>query len=89
MSVTSVIIRHIIILDYSSQLFSGSSDSVIKVWNIKSLKEITSFQAHTDPVCTLACNESYLFSGSLRSIKVSISGLMVSCMGLFHTKKLV
>ena len=62
--------------DYSGKLFSGSSDSVIKVWNIKSLKEVASFQAHTDPVCTLACNDSYVFSGSLRSIKVSIPGLM-------------
>ena len=30
-----------------------------------------SFQAHEDPVCTLTGNDTYLFSGSLKSIKVS------------------
>ena len=52
-------------------LFSGSSDNTIKVWSIKSLKLQSSIAAHSDPVCTLACNDKYLFSGSLRSIKVS------------------
>ena len=30
-------------------------------------------KAHDDPVCTLACTETYLFSGSLRDIKVHSS----------------
>ena len=42
----------------------------IKVWRLESLKEDMSFQAHEDPVCTLTGNDTYLFSGSLKSIKV-------------------
>lgn len=51
-------------------LFSGSSDSTIGVWKIKTLEMTASILAHDDPVCTLACSENMLFSGSLRSIKV-------------------
>ena len=54
----------------SDTLFSGSSDNSIKVWSIRLLQLQSTISAHSDPVCTLACNEKYLFSGSLRSIKV-------------------
>ena len=55
---------------YRNQLFSGSSDNTIKVWNIKALELRDTIMAHDDPVCTLASSNSLLFSGSLRSIKV-------------------
>ena len=57
-------------LPYRDHLFSGSSDNTIKMWNSQSLELLASFKGHDDPVCTLACSESFLFSGSLRSIKV-------------------
>ena len=52
------------------QLFSGSSDNSIKVWSVKTYELLASISAHDNPVCTLACNDTLLFSGSLRSIKV-------------------
>ena len=56
---------------HSHLLYSGASDKTIKIWNIKKLELQTSFIAHDDPVCTLAISNARLFSGSLRSIKVS------------------
>lgn len=57
-------------LPFRDHLFSGSSDNTIKMWSNQTLELLASFKAHDDPVCTLACSESLLFSGSLRSIKV-------------------
>ena len=54
----------------SDTLFSGSNDMTVKVWSLESFKIDKSFQAHEDPVCTLTGNDTYLFSGSLKSIKV-------------------
>ena len=56
----------------SDTLFSGSSDMTVKVWKLDTFKVDMSFQAHEDPVCTLTGNDTYLFSGSLKSIKVSM-----------------
>ena len=55
----------------SHLLYSGASDKTIKVWSVKTLLMGASFVAHEDPVCTLAASSTMLFSGSLRSIKVS------------------
>ncbi len=61
---------------YSDHLFSGSSDQTINVLGVRTFELQASIKAHEDPVCTLACNDSLLFSGSLRSIKVRLR-----CMG--------
>ena len=63
----------------SDILFSGSSDNKIKVWSIKLLQLQSTIPAHSDPVCTMACNEKYLFSGSLRSIKVGVIEASLIC----------
>ena len=55
----------------SHLLYSGASDKTIKVWSVKTLLMGASFVAHEDPVCTLAASSTMLFSGSIRSIKVS------------------
>ena len=60
-----------VVLLLSDYLFSGSSDNTIKVWNIKTMELHNTIKGHSDPVCTLACTETFLFSGSLRTIKVS------------------
>ena len=64
---------HCFHLFYRDYLFSGSSDTTIKVWRMKTLELFNTIKGHDDPVCTLACSESLLFSGSLRTIKVSYS----------------
>nr|XP_039272033.1 E3 ubiquitin-protein ligase TRAF7-like [Styela clava] len=53
-----------------SNLYSGSADCKIKVWNINTLEEVNSIDAHENAVCTLVCSYNYLFSGSLKNIKV-------------------
>ena len=53
-------------------LYSSASDNKICVWDIKSYRLLESFSAHSNPVCTLAANDSYVFSGSLRVINVSL-----------------
>jgi E3 ubiquitin-protein ligase TRAF7 len=55
---------------HNETLFSGSNDLTVKVWNLDTFKIDVSFQAHDDPVCTLSASDTYLFSGSLKSIKV-------------------
>ena len=52
-------------------LFSGSVDHSIKMWNIERLEVVASMPAHDNPVCTLTINGNRLYSGSLKSIKVS------------------
>ena len=61
---------HVFIHTYSETLFSGSNDLTVKVWNLDTFKIDVSFQAHDDPVCTLSASDTYLLSGSLKSIKV-------------------
>ncbi|KAL5257600.1 hypothetical protein ACHWQZ_G012503 [Mnemiopsis leidyi] len=51
-------------------LYSSASDNKICVWDIKSYRLLESFSAHSNPVCTLAANDRYVFSGSLRVINV-------------------
>jgi len=51
-------------------LYSSASDSMICVWDIKTYRLLETVSAHSNPICTLAANDRYLFSGSLRVIKV-------------------
>jgi len=55
---------------HNGALYSSASDNKICVWDIKSHRLLESFSAHSNPVCTLAANDSYFFSGSLRVINV-------------------
>jgi WD40 repeat protein len=56
------------------RLYSASSDCTIKVWNLQTNELINSVQASDNTVCTLATycnqNQSILFSGSLKVVKV-------------------
>lgn len=54
----------------SHKLYSGSSDSTIKVWDIDDFSLIHTIEAGDDPVCTLAFANGMLFSGSLKVIKI-------------------
>lgn len=54
-------------------MFSGSVDHSIKMWNIESLEVIATIPAHDNPVCTLTLNGKRLYSGSLKSIKVTFN----------------
>jgi len=54
----------------SHKLYSGSSDSTIKVWDIDNFSLIYTIEAGDDPVCTLAFANGMLFSGSLKVIKI-------------------
>ena len=59
------------LLPHSDNIYSGSADQTIKVWSVKSLEEVHTIKAHDNHVCTLASSGNLLFSGSLKSIKVS------------------
>jgi len=59
-----------VLLNCRDYVYSGSSDNTIKVWKVKSMELQHTIKGHNDPVCTLACSDAYLFSGSLRTIKV-------------------
>lgn len=64
----------IIAINYRDFLFSGSSDNNIKVWNIRNtlnIELVHTIKGHDDPVCSLACTENLVFSGSLKAIKVA------------------
>ena len=52
-------------------LFSGSVDHNIKMWDIQNTEVVSTIGAHENPVCTITLSENRLFSGSLKSIKVS------------------
>ena len=41
------------------------------MWNIEKLEVVASMPAHDNPVCTLTINGNWLYSGSLKSIKVN------------------
>ena len=58
-------------------LFSGSVDHSIKIWDMESCEVVSTIPAHENPVCTLTINGSRLYSGSLKSIKVSYLSLFV------------
>ncbi len=66
-----LVVSYILIIFYCRDfLFSGSSDKMIKVWHIPTMKLVHTIKGHDDPVCTLACTNTLLFSGSLKTIKV-------------------
>ena len=52
-------------------MYSGSADQSIKKWDIEKFQVISTIAAHENPVCTLTTSNDRLFSGSLKSIKVS------------------
>lgn len=57
---------------YGNRLYSGSQDNKIIVWNIdEEFSMETTLEAHDNPVCTLAASRSMIFSGSLKTVKVS------------------
>ncbi|UJR36621.1 hypothetical protein I4U23_029341 [Adineta vaga] len=51
-------------------VFSGSGDKSIHVWNLNDYKKITSFVAHSDPVCSLTQYNNHLYSSSNKCLKV-------------------
>ncbi|XP_076908668.1 zinc finger CCCH domain-containing protein 48-like [Bidens hawaiensis] len=55
----------------AKQLFSGSADRTIRVWDAESLKCTHVLNRHTDDVTSVICWDQHLLSGSLdKSIKV-------------------
>ncbi len=44
---------------------------LLQVWNIESFENLSTIEAHENPVCTLVSARNMLFSGSLKVIKVS------------------
>lgn len=54
---------------YFNKLFSGSQDCNIIVWDLETFNELTTIEAHDNPVCTLVSAKNMLFSGSLKVIK--------------------
>ncbi|XP_076901118.1 zinc finger CCCH domain-containing protein 48-like [Bidens hawaiensis] len=55
----------------AKQLFSGSADRTIRVWDAESLECKHVLNGHTSDVTSVICWEQYLFSGSLdKTIKV-------------------
>ena len=58
---------------HSNKLYSGSQDTKILVWNIDKEFELEdTLDAHDNPVCTLAASRGMVFSGSLKTVKVSV-----------------
>jgi WD40 repeat protein len=52
------------ISDNGTQIYSGSTDKTIKLWNVKTKKVVKSFEGHTDSVSTLHYANNKLISGS-------------------------
>ena len=70
-------------------------DHNIKMWDIQNTEVVSTIGAHENPVCTITLSENRLFSGSLKSIKVtssplslSLSGFLAALLGQIETKKL-
>lgn len=51
-------------------VFSGGADKAIHVWNLDDYQNISSFTAHTDPVCSLTQYNNQLYSSSNKCLKI-------------------
>ena len=51
-------------------MYSSSEDKTIRVWNIHTGECVHRIEADENPISSLAHSEVFLFSGSLKTIKV-------------------
>ena len=49
---------------HENKLFSGSDDSIIRIWNTETYEEIATLEGHIDSVRCLTFHENKLYSGS-------------------------
>lgn len=54
----------------NNRLYSGSADCSIKEWDTDSMQLVRSVEAHSAEVCTLFVANGYIFSGSMKEVKV-------------------
>ena len=54
---------------YKDKIFSGSSDSTIRVWDAITHAHVTTLHGHTDSVNCLAIYQDKLLSGSYSCMK--------------------